>query len=124
MVHEDEHALAFLDHKPLLRGHCLVVPRRHVETLPELPADLLAPLFAAVQRLGRAVEEGLAADGSFVAINTKVSQSVPHLHVHVVPRWRKDGLFSYKMLWKRTPYASREQMEEVAQKIRRALTAG
>ena len=121
VVYEDEEVFAFLDHKPLLHGHCLVVPRRHVETLPGLPAELVVPLFGAVQRLAGAVEEGLAADGSFVAINTKISQSVPHLHVHVVPRWKKDGLFSYKLLWKRAPYTSEQQMQEVAEKIRRAL---
>jgi histidine triad (HIT) family protein len=122
VVHEDEQTFAFLDHKPLLHGHCLVVPRRHVETLPELPAALLQPLFGVVQRLSRAVEEGLAADGSFVAINTKISQSVPHVHVHVVPRWKKDGLFSYKLLWKRAPYENEQQMRAVAEKIRRAMS--
>jgi len=121
LVYEDEEAVAFLDHRPLLHGHCLVVPRRHVETLPELPADLLASFFAVVQRLCRAVEEGLAAQGSFVAINNKISQSVPHLHVHVVPRRKGDGLFSSKLLWKRAPYASEAQMREVAEKIRRVM---
>ncbi len=122
VVHEDEHTVAFLDHRPLLHGHCLVVPRRHVETLPELPAELLGPLFGAVQRLSRAVEEGLAAHGSFVAVNTRISQSVPHLHVHVVPRWKGDGLFSSKLLWKRAPYASEAQMRTVAEKIRLAAS--
>ncbi len=124
VVHEDEQTLAFLDHRPLLHGHCLVVPRRHVETLPALPAALLAPLFAVVQRLSGAVESGLAADGSFVAVNTKISQSVPHLHVHVVPRWKKDGLFSHKLLWQRAPYASEQQMREVQEKVRRAMAEG
>ena len=89
IVYEDEAAVAFLDHRPLFPGHVLVSPRQHCETLPDLPAMRLAPLFAAVQLLARAVERGLDAGGSFVAINNKVSQSVPHLHVHVVPRTRE-----------------------------------
>ncbi len=113
--------MAFLDHRPLLHGHCLLVPRRHVETLAELPAELAGPLFANVQRLAGAVERGLDAAGAFVAINVKVSQSVPHLHVHVVPRWKGDGLFSHKLLWKRTPYAGDAEKREVQEKIRRAL---
>ena len=120
MVYEDAETVAFLDHKPLLHGHCLLVPRRHVETLGELPAELAGPLFANVQRLAGAVERGLDAAGAFVAINVKISQSVPHLHVHVVPRWKGDGLFSHKLLWKRAPYASETQKQEVREKIRRA----
>ena len=121
VVYEDAETVAFLDHKPLLHGHCLLVPRRHVETLAELPATLAGPLFANVQRLASAVERGLDAAGAFVAINVKISQSVPHLHVHVVPRWKGDGLFSHKLLWKRAPYPSDAQKREVAAKIRRAL---
>jgi histidine triad (HIT) family protein len=121
VVYEDAETVAFLDHKPLLHGHCLLVPRRHVETLGELPAELAARLFANVQRLAGAVERGLEAAGAFVAINVKISQSVPHLHVHVVPRWKGDGLFSHKLLWKRAPYASETQKQEVREKIRRAL---
>jgi histidine triad (HIT) family protein len=92
VVYEDEHSVAFLDHRPLFPGHCLLMPRRHVETLADLPADHVAPFFAAAQLLARAVEAGLGAEGSFVAINNRVSQSVPHLHVHVVPRRKGDGL--------------------------------
>ncbi|HEX5758282.1 MAG TPA: HIT family protein [Thermoanaerobaculia bacterium] len=121
VVLADEGHVAFLDHKPLLHGHCLVVPRRHVETLAELAPQEVGPLFAAVQRLARAVEAGLEAEGVFIAINVKISQSVPHLHVHVVPRWKGDGLFSQKLVWKRAPYESEEQKQEVAAKIRRAL---
>src|SRR3954452_23969404 len=90
IVVDDDVALAFLDSRPLFKGHTLIVPREHIETLPELPADLLSPFFAHVQRLAAAMETALGAAGSFVAVNNKVSQSVPHLHVHVVPRNRKD----------------------------------
>ncbi len=121
VVFEDETAMAFLDHRPLLSGHCLLVPRVHVETLPDLPADLLAPYFRDVQLLARAVEKGLEAEGSFVAINNKISQSVPHLHVHVVPRWKGDGLFSAKLLWKRSPYRDDAARRQVQAKIRRAV---
>jgi histidine triad (HIT) family protein len=112
-------AVAFLDARPLFKGHVLVVPRAHTATLPELPADGLAPLFGLVQRVARAVEEGLDAHGSFVAMNNKVSQSVPHLHVHVVPRRRKDGLRGF--FWPREPYVSDGEREEVAGRIRAAL---
>ncbi|HEX4403942.1 MAG TPA: HIT family protein [Polyangia bacterium] len=111
--------VAFLDAKPLFKGHVLVVPRAHHETLPDVPADALAPLFGAVQRVARAVEAGLGAHGTFVAMNNKVSQSVPHLHVHVVPRRRKDGLRGF--FWPREPYASDAEREEFAARIRGAL---
>ena len=122
VVWGDDHTLAFLDARPLFKGHVLVVPRDHVETLPDLPDGLLSPLFASVRRVARAVEAGLGADGSFVAMNNKVSQSVPHLHVHVVPRRRKDGLRGF--FWPREPYASDAEMSEIAQRIRDALAAG
>ena len=102
-VLEDERVLAFLDTRPVFPGHCLVIPRAHHRTLPDLPPDLLAPLFASVQLVCRAVEQGLGAHGTFVAVNNKVSQSVAHLHVHVVPRRHKDGLRGF--FWPRTPYA-------------------
>jgi histidine triad (HIT) family protein len=121
MVFNDECSLAFLDHRPLLRGHCLLVPKRHVETFHDLPADLIGPLFANAQLLARAVERGLRADGSFVAINTRVSQSVPHLHIHIVPRWKKDGLFSKILLWRRRPYGSDLELAEVREAIRTAV---
>ncbi len=116
---DDAGAVAFLDAKPLFKGHVLVVPRAHVETLPDLPTESLAPLFGAVQRVARAVEAALGAHGSFVAMNNKVSQSVPHLHVHVVPRRRKDGLRGF--FWPREPYASDAEREEFAARIRGAL---
>lgn len=121
VVFEDEVAVAFLDHRPLLAGHCLLVPKVHVETLPDLPQDLLASFFRDVQLLTRAVEKGMAAEGSFVAVNNRISQSVPHLHVHVVPRWKGDGLFSAKLLWKRSPYRDEAARREVQAKIRRAI---
>jgi histidine triad (HIT) family protein len=101
-VFEDEVTLAFLDHRPLFPGHCLLTPRTHYETLLDLPATLFKPLMANAQLLARAVERGLDAHGSFVAINNRISQSVPHLHIHVVPRRRKDGLKGF--FWPRQPY--------------------
>ncbi len=120
VVHEDEHLVAFLEHRPLFPGHCLVAPRAHVETLLDLPAAELAPLFGLVQRLCRAVESALDAEGSLVAANNRVSQSVPHLHVHVIPRRRKDGLKGF--FWPRRPYASEEEAAKIATALRDALT--
>jgi histidine triad (HIT) family protein len=121
IVLENDTALAFLDISPLFKGHVLVAPRAHVPTLTELPAAALAPFFAAVQRIARAVEVGLGADGSFVAINNKISQSVPHLHVHVVPRHKKDGLRGF--FWPRARYESDAERDDFAARIRAALGA-
>ena len=121
VVFEDDQFLAFLDHRPLLSGHVLLVPKTHAETLPDLPPDLAGPLLQHAQRLCRAVEKGLEAEGSFVAVNNKISQSVPHLHLHVVPRWKGDGLFSTKLIWKRSPYKDEEARRVVLEKIRAAL---
>jgi len=110
VVFEDDVALAFLDHRPVFPGHCLLVPKEHHETLADLPADLIAPLFANAQLLARAVELGLQADGTFVAMNNRVSQSVPHLHIHVVPRRKKDGLKGF--FWPRQPYKNDAEMLE------------
>jgi histidine triad (HIT) family protein len=118
MVFEDDVSLAFLDHRPLLRGHCLLVPKAHYETLGDLPAALIAPFFTAVQLVARAVERGMEADGSFIAINDRISQSVPHLHAHVVPRWKKDGLFARGYIWKRQPYENQESIVTVQHQIR------
>ena len=115
VVYEDDNAVAFLDHRPLFPGHTLLVPRQHVETLGELPAKLVAPYFEAAQLLSRAVESAMDAEGTFVAMNNRVSQSVPHLHVHIVPRRRKDGLKGF--FWPRTKYKNDEEMEEVKKKI-------
>ena len=118
-VYADDTAVAFLDHRPLLLGHVLVVPRTHYETLTDLPADQVGPLFQVAQRLARAVETALVAGGTFVAMNNKVSQSVPHLHIHVVPRKRGDGLRGF--FWPRTKYGSPEDMAEVAARIGAAV---
>ena len=121
VVFEDEASMAFLDHRPLLPGHVLLVPKIHAETLPDLPAETVGPLFQNAQLLTRAVEQGLGAEGSFLAINNKISQSVPHLHVHVVPRWKGDGLFSTKMIWKRSPYEDDAARLVAQEKIRKAV---
>jgi histidine triad (HIT) family protein len=115
-VFEDAVALAFLDRRPLFPGHCLLVPKQHYETLLDLPTPLLAPLFATATLLARAVEEGLGAEGSFVAINNRVSQSVPHLHIHVVPRRRKDGLRGF--FWPRQPYKDEGALVQTQQVLR------
>ncbi len=119
VVLEGERTLAFLDRRPLFPGHVLLVPRKHNETLSDLPHDLLGPLFADAQLLARAVEEAMGAAGSFVAINNRVSQSVPHLHVHVVPRRPKDGLRGF--FWPRRSYDSAEAMHAVAERLRAAV---
>jgi histidine triad (HIT) family protein len=119
IVLDDERMVAFLDHRPLFPGHCLLIPREHHETLPDLPGELVEPLFGTAQLLAQAVEEAMDAQGSFVAINNKVSQSVPHLHVHVVPRRRKDGLRGF--FWPRTPYRDEQHAEEAADALRRAI---
>jgi len=119
IVYEDDDAIAFLDHRPLFPGHSLLVPRAHVETLGDLPIELVAPFFEAAQLLARAVELAMEAEGTFVAMNNRVSQSVPHLHVHVVPRRRKDGLKGF--FWPRTKYKSEEEMEAVRKTISAAL---
>ncbi|MFI1801648.1 HIT family protein [Streptomyces sp. NPDC020379] len=118
-VFEDEAAVAFLDARPLFPGHVLVVPKRHVETLTDLPVGEVGPFFTRVQRVAEAVERGMGAAGSFVAANNRISQSVPHFHVHVVPRNRKDGLRGF--FWPRTRYASQEEAARVAARVREAF---
>ena len=119
LVLEDEHCLGFLDIRPLFPGHCLLIPRTHVATLPELAPGLIQPLFLNAQRLAKAVPEAMGAEGSFIAMNNTVSQSVPHLHVHVVPRRRKDGLKGF--FWPRHGYRDPEHRSETAATIRAAL---
>jgi histidine triad (HIT) family protein len=121
VVLDDECCFAFLDVRPLFPGHVLIVPRAHHETLGDLPAELVAPLFSRVRRLSRAMEEGLGAMGSFVAANNRVSQSVAHLHVHVVPRNRKDGLRGF--FWPRQRYRDEAHAAEVAATLQAALAA-
>ncbi len=119
LVLEDETFVAFLDIRPLFPGHVLLVPREHVDTLPDLPAPLVQPFFETGQALCRAVVEAMDAQGTFVAMNNVVSQSVPHLHLHVVPRRRKDGLRGF--FWPRTKYESDEEMASVAAAIGAAV---
>ena len=119
IVFSDAQFVAFLDHRPLFAGHTLVVPRDHIETLDELPVERVGPLFSTVQTLARAVRTAMGAEGTFVAMNNKVSQSVPHLHVHVVPRKRKDGLRGF--FWPRRRYGSDTEREEVGARIAAAL---
>jgi len=120
LVFEDDTSLAFLDHRPVFPGHCLLVPRAHYETLIDLPANLVEPFFKGAQALSRAVESAMEAHGTFVAMNNRVSQSVPHLHVHVVPRRRKDGLKGF--FWPRYPYKSVEEADLVQAAIRKAIS--
>ena len=119
VVAESDQAIAFLDTRPVFPGHTLVIPRSHFETLADLPATLVAPYFSFVQKVSIAVESGMSADGTFVAINNKISQSLPHLHTHVVPRRRKDGLRGF--FWPRTKYASEMAAEACAESIRAAF---
>ena len=120
IVSQDAATVAFLDARPVFKGHVLVVPRQHYVTLADLPPAGVAPLFERVRLLSVAVPAGLGAQGTFVALNNVVSQSVPHLHVHVVPRTKGDGLRGF--FWPRQRYASEEEAAEYARRIRDALT--
>jgi histidine triad (HIT) family protein len=119
VVFEDEITVAFLDNRPLFPGHTLLVPREHHETLWDLPSELVEPLFANARLLSLAVREAMGAQGAFVAANNVVSQSVPHLHVHVVPRNRKDGLRGF--FWPRRKYEGEEHLAETAEVVRAAV---
>lgn len=122
LVYSDESVLAFLDRAPLLPGHTLVVPREHADTLDDLREDLVGPLFALVRRVSRAQQAAFGVDGTFTGINTRVSQSVPHLHAHVVPRREGDGLFRAGIVWHRTRYGPGEA-EHLAAQLREVLSA-
>lgn len=122
VVLDDGVCLAFLDTKPVFFGHVLVVPRAHVVTLPELAPDRVGPLFARVQLLAAALPKAMEAEGSFVALNNVVSQSVPHLHVHVVPRKKGDGLKGF--FWPRRKYDDAAHAADVAAKIRSRIDGG
>ena len=122
LVLSEEHLVGFLDHRPVFKGHVLLVPRAHVVTLPDLPATLRDPFLAAAQRLAAAMVDGLGAQGSFVAVNNTVSQSVAHLHLHVVPRTKGDGLRGF--FWPRTKYADPDEAEAYAARLRTALADG
>ncbi|HEX4595230.1 MAG TPA: HIT family protein [Bryobacteraceae bacterium] len=120
VVFEDSVSIAFLDNRPLFPGHTLLIPKDHYETLADLPAEMLGSFFQNVQSLARAVEKGMHAEGSFVAINNRVSQSVPHLHLHIVPRRKKDGLRGF--FWPRQEYKDDAEMEQARRAIENALS--
>jgi histidine triad (HIT) family protein len=122
MILRTERLLAFLDHRPLFRGHTLLIPRTHLRLLSDLPASRAGEFLVTAQRLERAVEDGLGAAGTMVLVNNVVSQSVPHLHLHVIPRNFKDGLRFW--LGPRHRYDAAHPAEEYAAKIRAALPAG
>jgi histidine triad (HIT) family protein len=119
LVFEDETSVAFLDHRPVFPGHTLLVPKQHCETLADLPAVLIQPFFEDAQWLARAVEQALRAEGTFVAINNRVSQSVPHLHVHIVPRRKGDGLRGF--FWPRQAYTDPAEMEKIQENVKEAV---
>jgi histidine triad (HIT) family protein len=121
IIHETERVISFLDYRPLFYGHTLLVPKIHVEVLADLPADRVGEFFSEAQRLERAVETAMEADGSMILVNNVVSQSVPHLHLHVIPRRRKDGLRFW--LGPRHPYDEDHPASAYAEKIRAALAA-
>ena len=122
VVYSDPEVVAFLDHRPVFKGHTLVIPRQHVVTLPELPISLLVPVFSAARRVATAMESPeFGAHGTFVANNNRISQSVAHLHVHVVPRHRKDGLRGF--FWPRVKYEPPEEAADVAARLRAAIDA-
>jgi histidine triad (HIT) family protein len=119
VVLEDALSIAFLDTRPLFPGHTLLIPKQHYETLSDLPTDLVGPFFQNAQRLADAIERAMQAEGTFVAINNRVSQSVPHLHVHIVPRKKKDGLRGF--FWPRQAYQSEAAMKAAQSAIRAVL---
>jgi len=121
LVFEDEISVAFLDHRPVFPGHCLLITKSHYETLTDLPANLVGPFFKNAQLLAGAIESAMEAHGTFVAMNNRVSQSVPHLHLHVVPRRRKDGLRGF--FWPRYPYKTDEEAELIQSVISKAIGA-
>jgi histidine triad (HIT) family protein len=119
VVFEDDLSIAFLDITPLFPGHVLLAPKAHAQTLTDLPTESVGPLFLNAQKLTRAVEAAMGVPGTFIGINNRVSQSVPHLHIHIVPRKPKDGLRGF--FWPKNPYSSPEHLKETAAKIRAAL---
>jgi histidine triad (HIT) family protein len=120
-VFEDDLTLAFLDHRPLFPGHCLLIPKAHYETLTDLPEVLTGPFFGNARLLAGAVEQAMESEGSFVAINNRVSQSVPHLHIHIVPRRKGDGMRGF--FWPRQKYESETEMERVRSLVQKAAAA-
>ena len=120
-VFEDDISLAFLDHRPLFAGHCLFIVKSHLETLSDLPDELVGPLFLNVQLLSRAVIQGMNAEGSFVAVNNRVSQSVPHFHVHIVPRRKGDGLKGF--FWPRRAYKDADEIDQTLRALHSAIAS-
>src|ERR1700686_880067 len=118
-VFEDEQTIAFLDHRPLFPGHCLLIPKAHFETITDLPDSLVTPLFANVRMLSAAVALAMRAEGTFIAANNRVSQSVPHFHVHIVPRTKGDGLKGF--FWPRRKYGNIEEVTAVLNALRAAI---
>ena len=121
VVLDDSMTLALLDRRPIFPGHCLLIPKMHYETIEDLPSDIIGPLFSNAKRLSIAVRLAMKADGTFLGINNKVSQSVPHLHLHIVPRRAKDGLRGF--FWPRQKYESEEEQVKIRDAIRRELEA-
>jgi histidine triad (HIT) family protein len=119
IVFEDAVSLAFLDHRPLFPGHSLLVPKNHYETLNDLPAELIEPLFTNARLMARAVEQAMKAEGTFIAINNRISQGVPHLHIHIVPRRKKDGLKGF--FWPRNPYKDEAELLKTRKAIQKAV---
>jgi len=120
-VYADDFAVAFLDHRPLILGHVLLIPRAHYQALADTPDEVMAALAVRAKRISSALMRGLDAEGSFIALNNVVSQSLPHIHFHIVPRRSGDGLFSARLIWKRASYRNDAQREAIATKIRAAL---
>ncbi len=119
IVFEDDISLSFLDIRPLNPGHCLLVPKDHYETIMDLPEDLIGPLFKNAKLISKAIEMGLSAQGIFIGINNKISQSVPHLHIHIVPRNKNDNLKGF--FWPRYPYKDRETILDIQNRIKSAI---
>lgn len=118
-IFEDEQNIAFLDKHPVFLGHCLVIPKSHHQTLYDLPPDAIASLFKLAQKIGKGVERGMQAEGTFVGINNIVSQSVPHVHIHIIPRTKGDGLRGF--FWPRQQYVGDDQLREIQEKIKKSL---
>jgi histidine triad (HIT) family protein len=119
IVFEDAVSLAFLDHRPLFPGHSLLVPKNHYETLNDLPAELIDPLFTNARLMARAVEQAMGTEGTFIAINNRISQGVPHLHIHIVPRRKKEGLKGF--FWPRNPYKDEAELLKTRKAIQKAV---
>lgn len=119
IIYENESFIVFLDHRPLFFGHTLVAPKAHIKTIHDLPYALIEPFFSLIKTTAKAVEMAMKAEGSFIAMNNTVSQSIPHLHVHIVPRNKGDGLKGF--FWPRTRYSNEEEMRGIKSRIQEDL---